>query len=884
MLKRSLQELAVAAFFNNVELSARLRFFLLKNEQDIIDLLNTYPDDMALSFESVYSAQFRENDVKKIFSSILPKRLFLESDIPLLDDIFHQLMFRNGDHIQYREEQVQSFSKLAIDLDPTVIVGWHIAGAIRGSEQFAQNDLLRIIPNQYPFFCPPSSHEKMYADGHVHWGGIAFGNLFITEKVMSEATKKWSHYSMLRNCLFVILTSDTRQADLASNFRLALDEKQTIKNFSNLDWKSIESTYSSTTNIDKSWLTYILSKSVNARKYAEAWSWLVCLLWYIYRASDTDSIVRVAIFHMFMVMSNIRKSGIMDGRGLANFLSVTKLGTLNDAITSEHRRRILPGTRDVAEIKMATNVFNVKKLSALEASSQSMKFMRNANTSVAEPHIAHRKELEHIQQLERMHFCLHFLRKDRKDQAIDAVRKELWKETTTLEEIFGTQEMWTESRFIEDIFLPRYKYQAGRWIRGLDVAGNENVQRIEEHAPMLRWLRRGLIRASHSQLPTPGPHLSIHAGEDYAHPLSGLRHIDETVRFCEMRAGDRIGHALALGLQPKNWIKTHGDMMLSAEEHLDNLVWAWHIAIVLSPSLSIAAQIIPRIEQRITRMIPYVSWALKKHNQNLMFDSISIDVHEPILISRPPTPSALYGAWKFRRNCHHIFMISQQLKDDKTYIAVPDFDHLHHAATSVLETGTAEWLYFEREAYLRKIKTATQFSVLIRPCLDQDPPYSKRDTEDSPLIYDYETDADLDFIYAAQDYLMARYDRLGLLIETNPTSNVCIAKIDRHADHPIFRWSPPDGKLMEPGEKYNKHGLRKGPMRVLINTDDPGIMPTTLRTEYSLILEAAVDLGYSRATTEDWLDQIRLRGIDQFRRNHLPVFTGKDGEDLYATS
>lgn len=62
-------------------------------------------------------------------------------------------------------------------------------------------------------------------------------------------------------------------------------------------------------------------------------------------------------------------------------------------------------------------------------------------------------------------------------------------------------------------------------------------------------------------------------------------------------------------------------------------------------------------------------------------------------------------------------------------------------------------------------------------------------------------------------------------------------------------------------------------MRVLINTDDPGVMPTTLRTEFLLLREAAIESGISRTVAERWLEQIRQYGIEQFHRNHMPVFT-----------
>ena len=118
----------------------------------------------------------------------------------------------------------------------------------------------------------------------------------------------------------------------------------------------------------------------------------------------------------------------------------------------------------------------------------------------------------------------------------------------------------------------------------------------------------GLISRPEGEYASAGFHLSIHAGEDYSHPLSGLRHIDETVRFCEMRDGDRLGHALALGIEPQWWMARQGEMILPADEHLDNLVWLWHYAVTLSGRLPLAQQVQSLLARRIARFFPASGW------------------------------------------------------------------------------------------------------------------------------------------------------------------------------------------------------------------------------------------------------------------------------------
>jgi hypothetical protein len=45
---------------------------------------------------------------------------------------------------------------------------------------------------------------------------------------------------------------------------------------------------------------------------------------------------------------------------------------------------------------------------------------------------------------------------------------------------------------------------------------------------------------------------TVHAGEDFVDPMTGLRHIWETLEACDFGPGDRLGHALAAGLHPED--------------------------------------------------------------------------------------------------------------------------------------------------------------------------------------------------------------------------------------------------------------------------------------------------------------------------------------------
>lgn len=882
MLERSLHELAIATLFSSEEIASCLRDFLNSgNRQDIEKLRPICRTRLANALAHDYSRQFRITDIERACASMWKDDLFSSGGLAILDNMFQRLMTRNGDFLQYRDDQVQAYARLAADIDPVILAGWHIAGWISEPDRPSQLDVERVVRCQYPFFSPPASHEKAYAEGHVHWGGITADGIMIGKKLLHKSEKP-DGSERLKNLLLVILRSAGIERDeLAVQLACATDSSSVGIIDQMVDWSAEKDGCKTSDVVDGEWLRCQLARSALAYEYSNGWLWLVCLLWHRYRAAESPDILRVAIFYFFVEVTRLRREFIMDGYGLKSFLQLP--GTKERSV-ADNRRRILPGHLDVAEVKLTTHLYNHNKVAAMGAGVADWAAL-NQDFS---PGALHEQHLEQLRQLERLHFCLHFIRRSRhpgKNNKLikhgeykTAMQNEVWKEAVKISNLLAKGITWAgfESAGTEN--SPTYQFNAARWVRGLDVAGDENLQRIEDHAPVLRWLRRGFTPAEDSRAGSSGLHLSVHAGEDYAHPLSGLRHIDETVIFCAMRAGDRLGHALALGLDPTAWADRHGDMIVPVDEHLDNLVWLWHHACELSQRLPLANQVLPRLARRIATISAYVPWCGLAPASPLLQPG-SEDIAPAMNHAKtPPTSETLHQAWRLRRNCYHMYMNGKQLQDSKTTVAVPDYQRLNDAETKEEQTDLAARLYLERETFLNTDLTKLP-DVLVRVehnnMAEALPNHAGTD-----YIYDYDTPQELEFMHALQDHLMDTYDRLGLLVETNPTSNVYIAALEKHADHPIFRWSPPDGSGLGSGERHNRFGLRRGALRVLINTDDPGIMPTTLRTEYALLLAAAIDLGYSHTATEAWLEHIRLCGLEQFRRNHLPVFSSMDGVPL----
>lgn len=100
---------------------------------------------------------------------------------------------------------------------------------------------------------------------------------------------------------------------------------------------------------------------------------------------------------------------------------------------------------------------------------------------------------------------------------------------------------------------------ASRHIIGVDAAASEFDAPPEVFAPAFRYLKRRGFN-----------HFTYHAGEDFFHLLGGLRSIYEAVDFLDFSYGDRIGHATAAGVSPKQWIENVGECIyLRKGEYLD---------------------------------------------------------------------------------------------------------------------------------------------------------------------------------------------------------------------------------------------------------------------------------------------------------------------------
>jgi len=109
-------------------------------------------------------------------------------------------------------------------------------------------------------------------------------------------------------------------------------------------------------------------------------------------------------------------------------------------------------------------------------------------------------------------------------------------------------------------------------IRGLDIAGVEREGPLWVALPHLIGLRELSVDIC-ARTDLAPLHFTLHVGEDFLHLASGLRAVHEPFLWGLMQRGDRLGHALALGLDAERWCEGHRVVVLPRWERILDLSW-----------------------------------------------------------------------------------------------------------------------------------------------------------------------------------------------------------------------------------------------------------------------------------------------------------------------
>ncbi len=318
----------------------------------------------------------------------------------------------------------------------------------------------------------------------------------------------------------------------------------------------------------------------------------------------------------------------------------------------------------------------------------------------------------------------------------------------------------------------RIKNECGKLVRGvkclsqrcnmgisIDGAGNELQCPPSVMAPVFRQFERE----------TGISYKTYHCGEDFYHLISGIRSVYEGVEFLELKQGNRIGHATAIGIPPNKWRENMPEVVVMRKgDWLLDLIFIWKIL------LECNHRDVLKIEQT---MLPI---AME------IFEGIRFDVNVHSL-------SAFYDA--------------RQL--DPEYLK-----------TAVEATSDKSWSPIEEE--YRAIQFRRDRGVcgvkLFRYWLQD----RESIHEQGKLIEVKRDFLDTDTLLLLQQKVQHIINERNVVLEALPVSNVRISQYQNMRQHHILRWMGVPGHTLAGDEE----------MTVCIGSDDPGIFVSDIKNEF----------------------------------------------------
>lgn len=275
--------------------------------------------------------------------------------------------------------------------------------------------------------------------------------------------------------------------------------------------------------------------------------------------------------------------------------------------------------------------------------------------------------------------------------------------------------------------------------------------------------------------------LTYHVGEDFYDLCDGLKAIDDAIRFLHLENKSRLGHAIALGISAPKYYERRGyQTIMSRQRLLDTLTWIYKTIALDGGKMS--AYFSEELENKTLEIYGRIGYRMP----------FNIDTYYMSMMLRSDNFNQIgqHSYWGRASLCQD--QLCTQARENKNAIAL-----CHEFLTSkeVWEKGNV----IETYTYLPEI---------------------------------------VEIASALQVYLQHIVLNKGIVIETNPSSNVVIGPIDEYGEHTIHQF------------------IKKG-IIASINTDDKGIFSTSLYNEYSLYANSVRLMGVNDTEIVKHINEIR---------------------------
>ncbi|MBE0361223.1 amidohydrolase family protein [Pseudoalteromonas aliena] len=803
--------------------------------------------DLALFDHQFYLENMHRRDDNKAINNIWGSGYRANSLLKQLRVMQQKLLVWQGSSFTVNENNLKHWSAILSKIDPVWLI------AIGYSDKIKQNllhvdNVSELIDEQCFSAFPKGFSQKKYADNHVHLGGngnytpaLAEVSLFLRNKPKSifensTSTPKLSEFTKYssgeRNINELPVLIKLLFNDLIAT--LGKDNSKCNK----VDWQrpqfwtipdesigDLLTTSSKNNNVTK-----LLNAAINCNRQDSNKMWLLIAIALVHHG-DVYASCDLWLYKLsaYITGNNILRSMmISSGVGLTSFVEhfsfKPRQGSDQVIEYGKHSYESDSDKNTLREFKISDQTVTARYLAEFGFDFIEKNQFNNRQFTF---HFSRSfKQNYHAQEKGNLQIY---------DKRYTTKRLELSKSLRRLQKVFTSSSL----QKYEYEKLGNSKVQSLNLcalIRGIDVSGNENDFPIEVFAPAIRVLRNSAYQPDNKNfIPQRKLHLSIHAGEDFSHLLTGLRTIDETIEFCDYESSDRVGHALALGVDVKKWASRQQRAYVPLSSHLDNLVWVYNYAIEVTKKASQFTVMLAVFERKISK------WSHK-------------------LFGEDRSKYILFEAWRLRRNCPEYFDTELNNSSEESVAWLPDFK-------SKRMNMNAEAIKYWKEYTdngIKKIKRNTTEKIVSVYFGGDHAPFIN--DEYSEIVDRFE----LDFYEALQDYLIEKYSRKGVVIEACPTSNIYIGRFKCYSEHPVYRWYPVDNTLLNAGEKFNRFGIRTGPITVCVNTDDAGLMPSTIENEHRILKEIAIShFNIGNEMAECWIERLRKIGVDIFKSNHI---------------
>lgn len=347
-------------------------------------------------------------------------------------------------------------------------------------------------------------------------------------------------------------------------------------------------------------------------------------------------------------------------------------------------------------------------------------------------------------------------------------------------------------------------------IIAIDAANSEFNARPEVFAVAYRMLDWIIPKQSYTYINEDcraSVRRTFHVGEDYYDIVDGLRAIDESILFLNLRRGDRLGHVVALGIDADQYYRIrHNTIVLPKQILLDNT--AWLLRKMDQYSISDKA-------------------GVRNHLQTVFFRLFrEVFCDSDPLLTKSSNFDTYYNSWLLRGDMPTIS--EEKLRNKNAHWARP----------------------YEYNSFTQEIESAHNDSEALRICRSYHYTNEVKKRGDG-IEQHYIPNAMIEIISELQDVMIDEIQKQGISVENPPTSNLRITDIERYSQHPLVRFNAYG--LGQPKNKSRCHTLQAS-----ICTDDQGVFSTSLSKEFTLMGLALEKHGcYTQEEIGDWLEHLR---------------------------